>query len=121
MDVPEMAPTPMPGNIVTKLLPVVMLVAAVGMTVFLFVAFRAPTALIFGGMMIVSLLGYVFAHRVRGTTRLALGILIAALGIGMSVVFYIVSKHNPSAFMFGAMMALSTAGLLAGSRSESKR
>ncbi|MCP2260208.1 DNA segregation ATPase FtsK/SpoIIIE, S-DNA-T family [Streptoalloteichus tenebrarius] len=58
LEPPPEVPRVIPGNIVMKLLPVVMVVASLGMMVFMFVAGgRNPMSLVFGGMMVISTLG----------------------------------------------------------------
>lgn len=123
MDVPKAQPAPAPGDLVTRMLPVVMLTAAVGMTAFMVIAFRSPTALVFGGMIILSALTFIVSSRVANRRlRLVLSVGIVVAAIGMSVVFFVVANHNPSAFIFAAFMLLSTGGALySGLRDESKR
>jgi hypothetical protein len=113
----------MTGNIVNRLLPVVMLAGGVGMTLFMAVAFHSAIALVFGGMIILSALSFIVSSRVgKRSTRLVLSVVIAVAAIGMSVVFFVVANHNPSAFIFAAFMLLSTGGALySGLRDESKR
>ncbi|PPK69573.1 type VII secretion protein EccCa [Actinokineospora auranticolor] len=58
LEPPPEVPRVIPGNIVMKLLPAVMIVASVGMMAFMFVVGgRQPTSLLFGGMFLMSTVG----------------------------------------------------------------
>lgn len=67
LEQPPEVPRIIPGNIVMKLLPAVMIVATIGMMAFMFVAFRGnPTSLLFGGMMLMSMVGMMAGGGGRG-------------------------------------------------------
>jgi len=58
LEPPPEVPRIIPGSIVMKLLPIVMIVASLGMMVFMFMAGgRSPMSLVFGGMMVLSTIG----------------------------------------------------------------
>ncbi|MGQ0839126.1 type VII secretion protein EccCa [Actinokineospora sp.] len=58
LEPPPEVPRVIPGNIVMKLLPAVMIVASIGMMAFMFVVGgRNPTSLLFGGMFLMSTVG----------------------------------------------------------------
>lgn len=97
--------------VVLKLLPLVMLVATVGVTVF--VAFRNPLALLFGGVLLLTVLGLMVQNRSpqRGTL-LTLGALTIVASAGMATFMFVSLDRNPPALVFGGMMLLSTLGLM---------
>jgi S-DNA-T family DNA segregation ATPase FtsK/SpoIIIE len=67
LEPPPEVPRVIPGSIVMKMMPAVMIVATVGMMAFMFVAFRGnPTSLLFGGMMLMSTVGMAAGGGGRG-------------------------------------------------------
>ncbi|GGM51557.1 type VII secretion protein EccC [Longimycelium tulufanense] len=66
LEPPPEVPRVIPGNIVMKLLPVVMIVASIGMMVFMFMAGRNPMSLMFGGMFLISTIGMMAGGMGRG-------------------------------------------------------
>jgi S-DNA-T family DNA segregation ATPase FtsK/SpoIIIE len=67
LEPPPEVPRVIPGNIVMKMMPAVMIVATIGMMAFMFVAFRGnPGSLLFGGMMLMSMVGMMAGGGGRG-------------------------------------------------------
>ena len=67
LEPPPEVPRVIPGNVVMKLLPAVMIVASIGMMVFMFVGMgRNPTSLLFGGMFLMSTVGMMAGGGGRG-------------------------------------------------------
>ncbi|MFC7617900.1 type VII secretion protein EccCa [Actinokineospora soli] len=57
LEPPPEVPRVIPGSIVMKLLPAVMIVASIGMMVFMFTLSKSPMSLMFGGMFLISTVG----------------------------------------------------------------
>ncbi|MGH3435200.1 MAG: type VII secretion protein EccCa [Sciscionella sp.] len=67
LEPPPEVPRVIPGNMVMKMLPVVMIVAAVGMMVFMFKSSNGnPTSIMFGGMMLMGTVGMMAGGRGGG-------------------------------------------------------
>lgn len=108
--------------LVAKLIPLVMLIAALGVTAFMAVAFRSPVALIFGGVLILSVLGLILTSRKpRRRTALIIGGALVLASAGMAVVMFIAFRGNPSSLMFGMMMLLSTGAMTVNSLRRVRR
>ncbi|MFC5286102.1 type VII secretion protein EccCa [Actinokineospora guangxiensis] len=57
LEPPPEVPRVIPGSIVMKMLPAVMIVASIGMMIFMFTMSRSPMSLMFGGMFLISTVG----------------------------------------------------------------
>ncbi|WP_156757899.1 type VII secretion protein EccCa [Actinokineospora pegani] len=57
LEPPPEVPRVIPGSVLLKMLPVVMIVASVGMMIFMFTTTRSPMSLMFGGMFLLSTVG----------------------------------------------------------------
>ena len=66
LEPPPEVPRVIPGSIVMKMLPAVMIVASIGMMVFMFSMSRSPMSLMFGGMFLISTVGMMASGGGRG-------------------------------------------------------
>ncbi|WP_020498892.1 type VII secretion protein EccC [Sciscionella marina] len=72
LEPPPEVPRVIPGNIVMKLLPAVMIVASVGMMAFMFTSSKGnPTSLLFGGMFMISTIGMMAGRGGQGGNKKA--------------------------------------------------
>ncbi|MDQ3404462.1 MAG: type VII secretion protein EccCa [Actinomycetota bacterium] len=66
LEPPPEVPRVIPGSIIMKMLPAVMIVASIGMMIFMFQMSRSPMSLMFGGMFLISTIGMMASGGGRG-------------------------------------------------------
>ncbi|AUS79208.1 type VII secretion protein EccC [Actinoalloteichus sp. AHMU CJ021] len=69
LEPPPEVPRPIPGNIIQKLLPVIMIVASIGMMALMFTMRRNPMMLMFGGMFLISTIGMMVGGGGKGNAQ----------------------------------------------------
>ncbi|APU17614.1 MULTISPECIES: type VII secretion protein EccCa [Actinoalloteichus] len=69
LEPPPEVPRTIPGNIIQKLLPVIMIVASIGMMAFMFMVRRSPMMMMMGGMFLISTIGMMAGGRGNGQAQ----------------------------------------------------